>query len=185
MFAHPTTYGGARFRSRLEARWAAFFDLAGWRWEYEPLDLEGWSPDFALIGRDQTVLVEVKPIEWRPSWQAMFGEAESREDLEKVRRVTDREVLVLGAYPVLDTPTAPALGVLWGEDSQAYGAEAFDGATLWCGDASVLDFCAESGSYRYRISGSRDRDTHLTSVDPDAIARIWREAGARTQWLGK
>jgi hypothetical protein len=31
-----TEYAGARFRSRLEARWAAFFDLCGWRWEYEP-----------------------------------------------------------------------------------------------------------------------------------------------------
>jgi hypothetical protein len=44
--AHPTTYAGVRFRSRLEARWAAFFDLAGWAWEYEPADLAGWSPDF-------------------------------------------------------------------------------------------------------------------------------------------
>ena len=33
----PTLYGGVRFRSRLEARWAAFFfDVAGWSWEYEP-----------------------------------------------------------------------------------------------------------------------------------------------------
>ena len=28
--AIPTTYAGVRFRSRLEARWAAFFDLCGW-----------------------------------------------------------------------------------------------------------------------------------------------------------
>lgn len=44
--AHPTMYKGVQFRSRLEATWAAFFDLAGWKWEYEPVDLEGWSPDF-------------------------------------------------------------------------------------------------------------------------------------------
>ena len=35
MRSHPTTYADVKFRSRLEARWAAFFDLAGWRWEYE------------------------------------------------------------------------------------------------------------------------------------------------------
>ena len=46
--AKPTTYNGRLFRSRLEARWAAYFDLLGWAWEYEPFDLNGWSPDFAI-----------------------------------------------------------------------------------------------------------------------------------------
>ena len=45
---HPTRYKSILFRSRLEARWAAFFDLMGWQWEYEPIDLEGWTPDFLL-----------------------------------------------------------------------------------------------------------------------------------------
>jgi hypothetical protein len=31
-----TTYNNHRFRSRLEARWAYAFDLAGIRWQYEP-----------------------------------------------------------------------------------------------------------------------------------------------------
>lgn len=31
-----TRYAGCRFRSRLEARWAVFFDTLGVRWEYEP-----------------------------------------------------------------------------------------------------------------------------------------------------
>ena len=44
--AHPTMYQGVRFRSRLEARWAAFFDLVDWQWEYEPVDMDGWTPDF-------------------------------------------------------------------------------------------------------------------------------------------
>src|SRR5690554_4428220 len=43
-----TTYKGINFRSRLEAKWAAFFDLLGWKWEYEPVDLNGWIPDFQL-----------------------------------------------------------------------------------------------------------------------------------------
>lgn len=46
--AHPTLYNGVQFRSRLEARWAAFFDLVGWGWEYEPIDLVGWVPDFIV-----------------------------------------------------------------------------------------------------------------------------------------
>ena len=31
-----TNYNGTGFRSELQATWAAFFDLAGWRWEYFP-----------------------------------------------------------------------------------------------------------------------------------------------------
>ena len=55
-----TTYNGVRFRSRLEAKWACVFDRLGWRWEYEPFDLDGYIPDFILLGADP-VLVEVKP----------------------------------------------------------------------------------------------------------------------------
>jgi hypothetical protein len=61
--AIPTVYAGVQFRSRLEARWAAFFDLLGWKWEYEPFDLEGYIPDFLLHQRPHTIwLAEVKPV---------------------------------------------------------------------------------------------------------------------------
>lgn len=56
----PTLYRGYRFRSRLEARWACFFDGIGWPWEYEPLDLNGYIPDFVLTFY-RPVIVEVKP----------------------------------------------------------------------------------------------------------------------------
>jgi len=54
--AIPTIYDGHTFRSRLEARWALFFNFAGLPWEYEPegfaLELRGESfsylPDFRL-----------------------------------------------------------------------------------------------------------------------------------------
>jgi len=66
--AHKTYYKDVMFRSRLEARWAAFFDLAGWQWEYEPVDLVWWSPDFKIdipclesCGGKHTALIEIKP----------------------------------------------------------------------------------------------------------------------------
>lgn len=34
--AIETEYRGCTFRSRLEARWAVFFDEMGWVWQYEP-----------------------------------------------------------------------------------------------------------------------------------------------------
>jgi hypothetical protein len=51
--AIETRYAGCRFRSRLEARWAVFFDVLKVKWEYEPegfaLDKSGWYlPDFRL-----------------------------------------------------------------------------------------------------------------------------------------
>lgn len=49
-----TEYNGYLFRSRLEARWAVFFDACGVDWEYEPegivlSDGTKYLPDFYLI----------------------------------------------------------------------------------------------------------------------------------------
>ena len=38
--AIETVYNGYRFRSRLEARWAVFFDAVGVQWKYEPEGFE-------------------------------------------------------------------------------------------------------------------------------------------------
>lgn len=67
-----THYKGYRFRSRLEARWAVFFDAIGATWEYEPEgfvleDGTYYLPDFLLHnvgGRgdefDDDLWIEVK-----------------------------------------------------------------------------------------------------------------------------
>lgn len=48
----PTTYAGCRFRSRLEARWAVFFDQLKIDWQYEPQGYvvggRPYLPDFLL-----------------------------------------------------------------------------------------------------------------------------------------
>jgi hypothetical protein len=50
--AIETRYKGYRFRSRLEARWAVFFDSAGIEWSYEregyEVDGKKYLPDFYL-----------------------------------------------------------------------------------------------------------------------------------------
>lgn len=58
-----TSYKGYLFRSRLEARWAVFFDTLGIKWEYEKegydLGEEGWYlPDFWLP--EEKIWVEIK-----------------------------------------------------------------------------------------------------------------------------
>lgn len=64
----PTIYAEVEFRSRLEARWAIYFDLMNIPWVYEPFgplefrypdgSFAQYLPDFLITGRD---LVEVKP----------------------------------------------------------------------------------------------------------------------------
>lgn len=61
----PTTYRGIRFRSRLEAKYACLFDLLGWSWEYEPLDLNGWIPDFVL----RSALLALPSNTWKKTLQ--------------------------------------------------------------------------------------------------------------------
>lgn len=56
----PTAYKGIVFRSRLEATWAVFLDELKIEWRYEPFDLKGYIPDFALF--DGKTLLEVKPV---------------------------------------------------------------------------------------------------------------------------
>lgn len=65
--AIETVYNGYRFRSRLEARWAVFFDAMGIKWQYEAEgydlgDLGWYLPDFWLP--DHKWHAEVKPGEF-------------------------------------------------------------------------------------------------------------------------
>lgn len=59
--AKPTKYKGRLYRSRLEARVAAYFDIIGLSFEYEPMDFPKWSPDFLVTHNGYKTLVEVKP----------------------------------------------------------------------------------------------------------------------------
>jgi hypothetical protein len=70
--AIPTTYNGINMRSRLEARWAHLFDQFGWQWHYEPLEFDGWIPDFVIDGHNSTPLViDVKPYRAFPEGDSL------------------------------------------------------------------------------------------------------------------
>jgi hypothetical protein len=62
--AKRTVYNAHLFKSRLEARWAVFFDTLGLEWVYEPEGFElgdsiRYLPDFKILGWD--TYVEIKP----------------------------------------------------------------------------------------------------------------------------
>lgn len=68
--AIQTQYKGYHFRSRLEARWAVFFDALELTWEYEKEGFElgngeRYLPDFYIhaVGDRGGAFVEVKPLE--------------------------------------------------------------------------------------------------------------------------
>lgn len=79
-----TYYNGNYFRSRLEARWAVFFDLIGVKYSYEPTGFkndkgEYYLPDFHLhnvilrnriicnIKKTEGIYLEIKPLSFEES----------------------------------------------------------------------------------------------------------------------
>lgn len=79
-----TYYNGYRFRSRLEARWAVFFDALGVKYEYEPEGFERngiyYLPDFLIYDVEgihmcewrKNIYVEVKGVPDQDSADKVF-----------------------------------------------------------------------------------------------------------------
>lgn len=71
-----TKYAGCEFRSRLEARYAAFFNALGIAWEYEP---QGYQVTFRLANSDDTF--NYLPDFWLPEmavWFEVKGELDDK-----------------------------------------------------------------------------------------------------------
>ena len=62
-----TLYKDVTFRSKLEAKWAAWFDQNGISWEYEPIPMGNWLPDFRIKTQNEETYVEIKPADEFPA----------------------------------------------------------------------------------------------------------------------
>jgi len=123
-----TRYKGYRFRSRLEARWAVFFDALGLTWDYEPEGFEtdaGWYlPDFRLTidnpSDNPWVWVEVKPQK--------LNETE-REKAFAVSSYTNAIVFELNQIPEPENigPHGTYVGVRY-----YVGSHMKDARSMWC-----------------------------------------------------
>ena len=73
-----TFYAGIKMRSRLEARWAIFFDALELKWQYEPRTFRtpdgGYIPDFYIRAR-------------RPYWLEAKGKEPEERDYTRARAV--------------------------------------------------------------------------------------------------
>ena len=106
--AIETVYRGYRFRSRLEARWAVFFDALNITWEYEPEGFElsngdRYLPDFRLPTFQGGIWAEVKP---------------DRGDFQKMAQLckdTDGSALLCNG-----TPDFRCYTFLWVENGEAH-----------------------------------------------------------------
>lgn len=115
--AIPTTYKGIEFRSRLEAKWAVMFDLLGWKWEYEPFDIEGYIPDFVLhvpiwLDREReciNYIVEVKPALTTKELRSMASKSQNNV-LDNLHRDPNYNCLRLGASLSLDNRYCVGVG---------------------------------------------------------------------------
>ena len=138
--AIPTTYAGVNFRSRLEARWAAFFDLVGWEWDYEPFDLNGWTPDFLLKTSIGHVLAEVKPIDVR----AAGSDALIDVFLKALHHALDKRILLLGL-----NPPGMALHTIEGDDVLSETMAVPDGKQIkgWREAGNLVQWLPDNGLY--------------------------------------
>lgn len=160
----PTAYAETNFRSRLEARWAAFADLAGWAWVYEPFDGAGYLPDFCFTVLGRPILVEVKPV-------ATLEEA--LEHLPKIANgigaLWDHDVIVAGIEP----KRTLYIDFLGGPDDWHSGCAAL----TVCPGCSSLEIHPEPWSMECAPCGIDRRmpaDSYVTT--------LWRQAGNLTRW---
>lgn len=170
----PTMYADTLFRSRLEARWAAMFDLVGWPWIYEPFDGDGYLPDF-LIDGPAPLLVEIKPAVTIDEYQSPIPKI-----IDGIGDLWRHDVLILGAGPCPAFGHGRITGVFidflhdqtdWHESAAEW---------RWCGACEAAGVAPEeqSGS---RPCGHEDAK-HGNGTLPAILEAAWRVAGNRVQW---
>lgn len=187
--AIETRYAGHLFRSRLEARWAAYFDLCGWTWTYEPIDADGYIPDFLIHG-PAPLIVEVKPATCAAELEAHTERIEAA--------LADHwagDILILGVGPMRSRSwgheTAP-LGLLgepngYWDDCEGLFYNWDDGLATVC----VEETCGQRAvvhalmSYRSRPCGHQDGDHYMRTRDISDVAEEWGKAHELTRWTGR
>lgn len=176
--AIPTLYEGVQYRSRLEAKWAAFFDLMGWTHQYEPFDLNGWIPDFLLPGKCP-VLVEVKPIHCRDG--AICAE------MEEAAADWYGDLLLVGCIaPIFEPNLVEGTAIGWLKEGHTSVGAGFDWDLAVLGDyrtaGGKFGLCHAMGSYGDRITGVHIGDHCFHESMEKKARRAWALAGNLVQW---
>lgn len=158
-----TYYNGYRFRSRLEARWAVFFDEVGIKYQYEPegfvlSDGTYYLPDFYLP--DLRLWVEVKGV--------MDMESKKKINLfSEELNWTDSRLWILGDIPKPFDNTYELYDEEFVEDAfWVFAKEAADGPYLPCICPACGRVGVEFDGRGWRVDDCTEQDTPL--VFPEA-----------------
>lgn len=141
-----TEYKGYKFRSRLEARWAVFFDSMGIEWEYETegyvlKDGTKYLPDFLLLHIQHEDWHELVLPDYPQEYKSMcFVEVKgvmTDYDLKKVAMFAEEKpIILLGGIPKdVDEAIARQLNNRWEIDTGEYyiSVAEFDSSLLTLG----------------------------------------------------
>lgn len=158
----PTRYAATIFKSRLEARWAVFFDGMGikWRYEYEGYNVNGkyYLPDFYLP--------EVKGEHYEPV--GVFCEVKplvdaADERIFELAKLTGRKTVLLVGEPSENFESIPGL---WGYEAARAG-ECWDNGHDFaiCNKTGDIGIIFE-GQHRWpRINGLGDKSHTVSGYD--------------------
>ena len=166
--AIKTEYNGYMFRSRLEARWAVFFDAARIEYEYEPegytlSDGTNYLPDFWLPQFE--IFVEIKPSIIVNKPMAKKQEANDKSEiaehnklidkLSKFRNESGKSIVLFRGDPALDV-----CGLLFAFSLDDSGGGAQD---CWCKFVDVSTKPDKSIIILQVNDDRRDRDILVNS----------------------
>lgn len=176
-------YKGINFRSTLETRWAVFFDLLGWEWEYEPFGLQNvdatWFPDFLIKGyENKRILVEVKPFTSFAEFKELY---ENKYDISLLNTEYQfDEVLLLGSeiYEKCDAHQGPRLGWLvernrWLEKFEIFSQ--VEEAVFWYKD-DKYGFASDTSNWRCRITNNYVGGPGIQFPPYNKIFSLWIQA---------
>ena len=182
MQSKETIYNGVRFRSRLEAKWAAFFDLTGWDWHYEPCELNGFTPDFIIKTTSHaydanTIIVEVKP-------SVLLNEEEVKILYNKYRGIK-AHLLILTDTPFYFSSSgylSIGKGLQYSEYIEQFSSKDLYDFEMKCGN----DFGSSYISYDGMVYGDVERKSFLEmSDDTHEIMGRWIDAAEAVRLIVK
>lgn len=158
---------GIQFRSRIEAQWAYIFEMLEWNWDYEPIDLQGYIPDFIIRFDDANeILIEIK------------GDT----------KIWKEEVYTPHKDKIIKSGWKGQFGILGGAYKEGSAeswiniGKVFNGG--WYQDDLVLR--KNNKNNKWSLGGDKDsvQETYQYHTIQMEFSKLWVEAKNKVQWKG-
>ena len=176
----PTLYKGIQFRSRLEARWAIFFDELGIKWDYEPETFQTkygyYMPDFFLPSINRWFIVKGTKL----------GDDEAKKVLDLCGLTKATAIIANGSIPekfdFFDNGTQCTnfdLLTVWEYEHEECYCQDFSSRASWSehtcsvlgdliegGDNGYIPcFCPKCGKFDFQFEGRYERNCACVNSD--------------------